>query len=311
MKRRCELYRRSAGSGQRECMGRTTKYSRRPGAGRIDTEGEAVLERWATAMQAEGVSASTIELRVGAVRLCVRHSGRRIDQLRADDVRRWLAEYANPNTRSTYHAAVARLYAWLTGERLVTENPLQVMRPPRVPRGAPRPCTSADLAKLLLAAAPRDQAMIMLGAYQGLRRAEIAAVHGTDIDLDAESITVIGKGGVRSVLPLHPEVLALAVRMPRADWWFPSPQRPGEPISPQVVSLAIRAACRAAGVPEHGAHRLRHWYATSLVRSGTDLRTTQTLMRHASLATTARYVEVEDAARRAAVLRLPRLGTMQ
>jgi site-specific recombinase XerD len=70
------------------------------------------------------------------------------------------------------------------------------------------------------------------------------------------------------------------------------------------VSCAISIAMRRVGVPST-AHGLRHWFGTWLVRSGTDLRTAQTLLRHASLATTAIYVEVADDARRAAVLRLP------
>ena len=53
------------------------------------------------------------------------------------------------------------------------------------------------------------------------------------------------------------------------------------------------------------AHQLRHWYGTSLVRSGTDIRVAQTLMRHASLATTALYVAIDDGQQRDAIARLP------
>lgn len=118
---------------------------------------------------------------------------------------------------------------------------------------------------------------------------------------------VLGKGGVESVLPLHPEIVALAASMPTRDYWFPS-DRPGPHVLSRTVSVNVRRACAAAGVPLHGAHPLRHWFATWLVRGGADLRTTQTLMRHSSLATTARYCEVSEDSRRAAVLRLPSLG---
>lgn len=295
--------------GSRNVRGmRPQNYSRRKCAGWIDPAGEVLLDRWALTMRAEAVSEKTIELRVGAVRLCARHSGRSVDDLRPDDVRAWLADYPNANTKSSYHAAVMRFYVWLVAEQLREKNPLSVMRPPRVPRGTPRPCASADLEAAIAAAEPRDRAMLTLGAYQGLRRAEVARVRGEDLDLVAGTLTVLGKGGVRAVLPLHAEVVKLAGRMPRLGWWFPSRCRPGQPVTPQIVSAAVRKACRAAGVPEFTSHPLRHWFGTSLVRSGTDLRTTQTLMRHASLATTARYVEVEDSARRDAMLRLPTLG---
>ena len=54
---------------------------------------------------------------------------------------------------------------------------------------------------------------------------------------------------------------------------------------------------------------MRHWYATALVRGGADLRTVQTLMRHANLSTTAVYTAVADTTRAAAVGRLTIPGT--
>jgi site-specific recombinase XerD len=51
-------------------------------------------------------------------------------------------------------------------------------------------------------------------------------------------------------------------------------------------------------------HSLRHWYGTTLVGDGTDLRTAQKLLRHASLATTEIYVEVADIRKAEAIDRL-------
>jgi integrase/recombinase XerD len=49
---------------------------------------------------------------------------------------------------------------------------------------------------------------------------------------------------------------------------------------------------------------LRHWYGTKLVADGTDLRTAQTLLRHANLNTTAVYTQVCDGKRVEAIDRL-------
>jgi site-specific recombinase XerD len=51
---------------------------------------------------------------------------------------------------------------------------------------------------------------------------------------------------------------------------------------------------RSARRVGHPPHRLRHWYGTKLVADGADLRTAQTLLRHANLNTTAIYVQVSD-----------------
>ena len=94
--------------------------------------------------------------------------------------------------------------------------------------------------------------------------------------------------------------------MPAIDWWFPSPLDPGRPIRRDSVSTAIGQVMRRAGV-DGTAHQLRHWYATELLHSGTDIRVVQTLMRHASLATTAQYAAVDDDQQREAVHRLPNI----
>lgn len=148
--------------------------------------------------------------------------------------------------------------------------------------------------------------MVHLAVYHGLRAHEIAKVRGEDIDLYAATLRVVGKGGTDDTVPLHPVVAADARAMPRLGWWFPSP-RGGRPERRESVSAVISRAMKRADVAATG-HQLRHWYGTALVRSGTDIRVAQTLMRHASLATTALYTAVDDTQQRDAVARLPVLS---
>lgn len=152
--------------------------------------------------------------------------------------------------------------------------------------------------------------MVLLACYQGLRVAEVARMRGEDIDPSEGLLRVAGKGGVIAELPLHPEIALAALTMPRSGWWFRSALAPERPIEGRTVTTHISNAMRRAGVAGVP-HGLRHWHATALLRGGTDIRTVQLLMRHASLATTQVYLEVTDEARRAAVLRLPTLGAQQ
>ncbi|CED91272.1 Phage integrase family [Actinomyces succiniciruminis] len=68
----------------------------------------------------------------------------------------------------------------------------------------------------------------------------------------------------------------------------------------KTVGTVISRAFNRAGV-RGSAHQLRHYFATSLLRAGADSRVVQTLMRHESLATTGRYLGVDDAQQRAAL----------
>jgi site-specific recombinase XerD len=70
-----------------------------------------------------------------------------------------------------------------------------------------------------------------------------------------------------------------------------------------VVDIIGQAMDRA-GIPGGTAHRIRHWYGSKLVSDGADLRTAQTLLRHANLNTTAIYVQVSDPKRVEAIDRL-------
>jgi integrase/recombinase XerD len=117
--------------------------------------------------------------------------------------------------------------------------------------------------------------MILLAALAGLRVHEIAKVRGQDVDLDSRTLYVVGKGGHGASIPLHPLLAKAAESMPRRGWWFPAnSRRPGEHIRSRCVSDVIGTAMQRAGIHDGTAHRLRHWYGTTLVESGTDLRTT-------------------------------------
>lgn len=268
-----------------------------------------LIARFHTSMLAEGLADTTIKLRMWAAHRIATFAGTSLLTVTVDQVRAWLAPHRKLRTLGTYHQCAGAVFSWLVAEGLRADNPVDAISAPRRPRGVPRPCSTIALHAMLGACrTDQDRALLLLAAYEGLRAHEVAKHRGEDLDLDAGTLTVTGKGALTSVLPLHPDVAAIAELMPATGWWFPSPRRPGMPVHPDAVSARVRRLGMRAGVAEHGAHPLRHWYGTNLVRSGTDLRTTQTLMRHASLATTEIYVEVADETRRAAVLRLPTLG---
>lgn len=272
-----------------------------------DLDPTGILTGWRTAMEAEGKSGETIRLRLLAVSLAARTGHCRVDAITTADLRAWLAAYGNVSTQATYYNSLAAFHLYLQREGLRADNPNGLIRRPRPPKGRPRPCSTPALHALVASAGPKGRPKVILAAWQGLRAAEVARVRGEDLDLDAGTLRVRGKGGRERVLPLHPAVIELAETMPVRGWWFPSPTRAHRAVLPSAVTGAVKQACRAAGMPAHGAHPLRHWFATWAVRSGADLRTVQELLGHSSLATTAIYTEVSDEARRAAVLRLPGL----
>jgi integrase len=92
------------------------------------------------------------------------------------------------------------------------------------------------------------------------------------------------------------------------DWLEKKP--PGQPVFPMgrnfSMAAMMRSLCRRAGVPYRDAegfldgHALRHSYATA-IGGRTDIKTAQSLMRHSTVAMTARYMHTDDEKRRRAV----------
>lgn len=74
-------------------------------------------------------------------------------------------------------------------------------------------------------------------------------------------------------------------------------------MSANSVSAVISRAFERVGA-DVSAHQLRHWYGTTLLRQGIDVRVVQVLMRHENLNTTALYTRVNDAQLRGAVSRI-------
>jgi integrase/recombinase XerD len=150
----------------------------------------------------------------------------------------------------------------------------------------------------------RTRVMILLAALAGLRVSEIARARGDDVDVSAPRIFVIGKGGTRKWLPLHPLLVDVALEMPRRGWWFPANStRPGDHVHPKSVSDIVGNAMRRAGA-RGTPHSLRHWTGTTLLDDGADLRTVQEILRHKSVATTQGYTKVSDVRRGEAINRL-------
>lgn len=147
------------------------------------------------------------------------------------------------------------------------------------------------------------RAMILAAGLAGLRVHEVAKLQGGDIDHDAQTLTIDGKGGHRHTVPAHPEILAIARHMPARGPWFPSQRAAhlgGREVSQRIRLHMIR--CHVPGTP----HALRHYFCTELVERGADLRVVQELARHSQLSTTAQYVGVRDARKRTAIQTLGR-----
>lgn len=139
-------------------------------------------------MVAANCAAQTIKKWPAIVRRGALAMGTPADRMVAAEIAYWLATFTNGHTRRTYWVALHSWNTYLVASGVRPDNPLTKLRRPKMPRGCPRPVSTIGLHQLLDSdLKPRTRAMVVLGAFAGLRVHEVAKVKGDDFDLGATS----------------------------------------------------------------------------------------------------------------------------
>ena len=228
--------------------------------------------------------------------------------------RGWLADMGGRGLARTTVArrvsALRSFYRFCGRTGRIDINDLSWLRAPRPPKSVPKPVSEEDARALLAAifkrrgddwAKQRDFALLMMLYGSGLRVSEALDLTRRDTPLD-KWLRITGKGGKTREVPVLPAI-AEAV----ADYVGACPFD-GGPDAPLFVSargnaFGARAAQRLVeslrlelSLPAYVTpHALRHAFATHLLGNGADLRAIQELLGHASLSTTQRYTNVDEA----------------
>lgn len=197
-----------------------------------------------------------------------------------------------PETRKSARSVLRAFYRWAHLSGAVAVDPTLALPSVRVPHAVPRPAPENVVQEALARCDPRAQVMIRLGAYCGLRAAEIARVSGRD--LVGDELMVLGKGGKLRAVPVLDETL-LSVLRETPGYLFPS-QRGGH-VTPGHVTKLLSAALPDGWT----AHTLRHRMATRAYAGTRDLLAVGAVLGHSRPETTQRYVRLPDDAIRAAV----------
>jgi integrase/recombinase XerD len=164
--------------------------------------------------------------------------------------------------------------------------------------------------KLLAAPQPqerfylRDRALLETLYATGSRASEVVGLKLADVFLDSAFCKCVGKGSKQRVVPLgKPAIAALQAYLttlrprlikasPDAAHVFVS--RGGRALTREMLwHLVKKYALRAGLNRKVSPHTLRHSFATHLLAGGSDLRTVQELLGHASIRTTQHYTHVD------------------
>jgi site-specific recombinase XerD len=222
-------------------------------------------------------------------------------------------------------AAVRGFCKWLLGRQLLDEDPLVGLTlPTGRRRRLPRVIPAHELDRLfghlqraaLVSGAPQAHAVrvrphqcttllgVALMLATGVRVHEVVGIACDDIDLQAESIRILGKGRRERHVFLPNSWLTTFTATylhARGELGIAHEQLLfnfcHNPLTTQAMRSRLGKAANAAGLNmQITPHMLRHTAATQLMEAGVDIRYIQRLLGHASLATTELYTHVSDGA---------------
>lgn len=230
-----------------------------------------------------------------------------------------------PRSAARHLSAVRGLMKFLVREGEIRSDPTALAARPRIGRKLPRPLSTDEVLQLLDAPdrsslrGLRDRAMLSVAYAAGLRVSELVSLTVGDVDFRRGVVAAFGKGQKRRLVPLGEVALkdleayrtALAARPRRAfdgKVLFPAPS--GRALTRQAFWKIVRRYAAKVGLRDRmHPHRFRHSFATHLLAGGADLRSVQSMLGHADVATTEIYTHVtRDQVRKAFERAHPRAG---
>ncbi len=220
----------------------------------------------------------------------------------------------SPATARRRISALRQFYRFLLQDNVRADDPTSRLDAPKRARSLPKTLSVDEITALIDAAeSPRDRALIELLYGAGLRVSELVSLPMRAAPRPGQDHMIIeGKGGKERLVALGgPALAALAAHLearagalPKVEaqrekaqrWLFPSASAADGKLTRRRVAQILEAAAVKAGISPArvSPHVLRHAFATHLVEGGADLRTVQTLLGHADIATTQIYTHVAE-----------------
>jgi integrase/recombinase XerD len=212
-----------------------------------------------------------------------------------------------PATLARKTSAIRGFYQHLLTEKLIDENPCDVLEKAKAESRLPEVLTIAEVDRLLSApdlttkTGYRDLAMLEVLYATGLRVSELIGLNLGDIDAMG-FVRCLGKGNKERIVPIGSKALAAVqtyIQRCRGKLVKDRRQRAlfvnarGTRITRQGFWKILNRYRNQCGITKPlSPHTLRHSFATHLIANGADLRSVQQMLGHADISTTQIYTHL-------------------
>ena len=254
------------------------------------TELDDLIASWRRHLVAQRMSPATLSTYGTSVRQLARFLAERgmptspvaitrehVEAFITDLLERW-----KPTTAHNRYRALGSFFRWLVDEGEIRSSPMDRMKPPRLPETPPPVLREAELKRLLAAcsadktfAGRRDEAILTAFIDTGCRRGELLGLTLDDVDLDAGTLRVVGKGSRTRLVAIGPSTVRIVDRYLRARL----KQRDASiaalwlgkkgPLHESGLAELVRDRGREAGLPGRvHPHMFRHSFAHHALAAG-------------------------------------------
>jgi len=266
------------------------------------------FEVYLLACRVNGLSPATLssyQLQVGQfVKFCYQAGLNDAHDITTHHIRAFLLslqERISPTSLHDFYGTIKRFFNWMIEEGIIVQSPFVNIKPPKIPKLIPKPFSHKDIENLLALCSGnrfldiRNRAIILTFLDTGLRLSELANIQLKDIDLDRETIKVMGKGAKERRVRIGRTTQKAILRylLSRQDkypcLWVTEEKQPMGAIGIQIM---IRRLYHRAGIngTKCGPHTFRHTAAINYLRNGGSEFTLQIMLGHSTLTMTRKYV---------------------
>ncbi|MBR1682372.1 MAG: tyrosine recombinase XerC [Bacteroidaceae bacterium] len=227
----------------------------------------------------------------------------------ADIAREWMVEMMERGLKATSVnrrlSALRSFYRFLYRRGYVDHDPVHLLTAPKAEKRLPAFVREQEMDRLLDGtgmfedsfAGRRDHLIIAMFYEAGLRVSELVGLDVKDVNLDASTLRVTGKGNKQRIVPFGEELLHLIyIYRDERTAQVADDRQPffvsekGERLSTAAVRKMVREKLGlVTSQQRRGPHVLRHTFATSMLNHHADLQSVKELLGHASLSTTEIY----------------------
>ena len=231
------------------------------------------------------------------------------DNLTALEVRDWQMEHMEhekPGTVKRRLASVSGWLRWLRRNGLLDRDIMAKVSAPRQPHRLPVFFKESETEHLYDSGlfaddfwGRRDALMLRMLYETGMRRAELAGLKESSVDLHALTVKVLGKRNKERIIPIENELarnisdyLALKHQTVAPSEWLFVGKRGGQIAEGVIYTTVQKYMTQLSNADRISPHVFRHSFATHILSEGGDIEAIRQLLGHANLSTTEIYTHV-------------------